>query len=212
MNQWLNRHYGAYGDGGALLATWFRSSVSNTADSDIFAFGSPNAEFRGYFPGFSAVVAPDTQRFWSLVHMQVGDQAGMVTLRSADPRDTPLINFNWFEEHGDHDIQALSKAAQFMLDVFNSVGKSYAPYEIIEPTPGIDMKQAIKDVTFSHHATSTCRMGPRGDSNSCVGPDFTVNGVEGLRVVDASIFPHLQGLPRCTCACDEQKSFSCYYV
>lgn len=193
MDRWVNGNYGAYGEGGAPLAVWFRSSDSSSADSDVFAFGSANAEFRGYFPGYSTEIVPNTTFFWSLVKMGVRDQTGTVTLRSADPRDTPVINFNWFEENGDRDLQALLESAEFMLKVFDAVGEPYAPYEVVEPTPGIDMKQAIKDNTFSHHVTSTCRMGPKGNRDYCVDSDFKVNGVKGLRVVDASIFPHGPG-------------------
>jgi choline dehydrogenase len=63
----------------------------------------------------------------------------------------------------------------------------------VEPTPGIDMKQAILDNTFSHHVTSTCRMGPKDDPEYCVDSEFRVNGIESLRVVDASVFPRPPG-------------------
>lgn len=193
LDQWVNGHYGPYGEGGAPLAMWFRSSVSETADSDIFAFGAANADFHGYFPGYSTEIVPNTTFFWSLVKMHVSDQVGTVTLRSTNPRDTPLINFNWFGENGEKDLQALGEAAELAMSAFDAVGAPYTPYEVVEPTPGIDLHQAIKDNTFSHHVSSTCRMGPKGDKNYCVDSDFKVNGVDGLRVVDASIFPHAPG-------------------
>lgn len=193
LNEWVNEHNGPYGEGGAPLAAWFRSTLSETADSDVFAFGSANADFRGFWPGYSTQIVPNTTFFWSCVNMKVRDQEGTVTLRSTDPRDTPLINFNWFGENADSDLQVLQESIEFMMSVFDAVGEPYAPYEVVEPTPGIDVKQAIKDNTFSHHVTSTCRMGPKGDRNYCVDSKFKVNGVQGLRVVDASVFPHAPG-------------------
>jgi choline dehydrogenase len=172
---------------------WIRSSDSDTADSDIFGFGAASAVFRGFFPGYSTERVPDTSFFWSMVKMNVRDQAGTVTLRSADPRDTPLINFNWFQEGGERDLQALGEAVQLAMDMFEGAGAPYAPYEVVEPTPGVELHQAIKDNTFSHHVQSTCRMGPKGDRDYCVDSKFRVNGVEGLRVVDASVFPHSMG-------------------
>ncbi|KAH8889079.1 alcohol oxidase, partial [Thozetella sp. PMI_491] len=188
MEQWL-QGYGPYGEGGAPICFFFRSSQSESDDADIFAFGAAGADFRGYWPGYSTEQVPPTTFFWSLVKMQPGNAAGTLTLRSADPRALPAIDFNWFEQRGEEDLQALSEAAQFALEVFNATGEPYTPYKVVEPTPGIDMKQAILDNTFSHHVTSTCRIGPKDDPEHCVDSEFRVNGVNGLRVVDASIFP-----------------------
>ena len=193
LQQWLADHVGPYGEGGAPLSVWFRSSVSENNDSDVFLFGAASAEFRGYFPGFSREVVPPSTFFWSMVKMQPGNRAGTVTLRSANPRDTPQIDFNWFEQNGDRDLQALAESAEFALRAFNATGDPYTPFEVIEPTPGIDLKQAIMDRTFSHHVTSTCRMGPADDLDYCVDSKFRVNGVSGLRVVDASVFPRTPG-------------------
>lgn len=184
---------GPYGEGAAPLALWYRSSVSDNADADIFFFGSAGAEFRGHWPGYSQAQVPNTTFFWSMVKMQVGSQAGTVTLRSRDPRDTPRIDFNFFDGHEERDLQALAEGVQFSFDVFDAVGEPYAPYEVVEPTPGVDLRQDIKDRVFSHHATSTCRMGPKDDPDYCVDSEFRVNGVEGLRVVDGSVFPRTPG-------------------
>ena len=193
LQEWLTSHAGPYGEGGAPLAIWFRSNVSDNADCDIFMFGSAGADFRGYFPGFSREQVPPSTFFWSMVKMQVANQAGTVTLRSTNPRDTPRIDFNWFEQERERDLEALAEGAEFALRMFNATGDPYTPFEVIEPTPGIDMKQAIKDNTFSHHVTSTCRMGPKDHPDYCVDSKFWVNGVEGLRVVDASVFPRTPG-------------------
>ncbi|KAJ2979569.1 hypothetical protein NQ176_g3172 [Zarea fungicola] len=195
LTMWQNDGVGPYGEGGATLAMWFRSSASTNNDSDIFLFGAPGVDFRGFFPGYAdAVVSvPNTTFFWSIVKMQARNAAGTLTLRSANPRDTPIINFNFFEENGSSDLQALSEGFELAREIFNATGSPYTPYKLVEPQLSSGLAQGIKDYTFSHHVQSTCRMGPKGHSDYCVDSKFKVNGVDNLRVVDASVFPHPMG-------------------
>ncbi|KAM0354814.1 hypothetical protein ACHAPU_000638 [Fusarium lateritium] len=191
--EWNLTHTGAYGEGAAPIAILHRSSVSETNDTDLFIFGAAGTVFRGYFPGYSTWNAPPTSWFWSIVKMQPGNQAGTITLRSKDPRQAPEINFNFFAEKGDRDLQAIQEGVELTMRIFNKTGEPYAPFTVIEPRPDETVRQGIMDDAFSHHATSSCRMGPAGDLNYCVDSDFKVNGVDGLRVVDASIFPRTPG-------------------
>ncbi|KAM3428022.1 hypothetical protein MY4824_009088 [Beauveria thailandica] len=193
LQLWETQGLGPYGEGGAPLFMLFRSSVSENEDCDIGLFGSPNADFRGFFPGYSTVTAPDNAFFWSVVKMQPLNKAGTVALRSTNPRDTPLINFNWFEQNEERELQAMAEGTEMAMRVFNATGAPYAPFDVLEPNPGVDVRQSIKDNAFSHHATSTCRMGPKDHPDYCVDSNFKVNGVDGLRVVDASIFPRTPG-------------------
>lgn len=50
----------------------------------------------------------------------------------------------------------------------------------------------MKDNAWGHHACGTCAIGPR-DGGGVVDSSFRVHGVEGLRVVDASVFPRIPG-------------------
>ncbi|KAF4463126.1 choline dehydrogenase [Fusarium albosuccineum] len=193
LQEWNISHTGPYGEGAAPLGLLYRSSQSETEYSDLFFFGAAGAVFRGYFPGYSEYQAPPTSWFWSVVKMQTGNTAGTVTLRSADPREAPEINFNYFDEQGDRDLQALQEGVELAMRIFNATGEPYSPFTVVEPHPDIGIQEAIKDEAFSHHATSTCRMGPAGDEDYCVDPEFRVNGVDKLRVVDASIFPRAPG-------------------
>jgi choline dehydrogenase len=58
---------------------------------------------------------------------------------------------------------------------------------------GEAVKQAIKDRAFSHHATSTCAIGSDSDPFVCLDSKFRVRGVDGLHVVDASVFLQVPG-------------------
>ncbi|KAF6840989.1 gmc oxidoreductase [Colletotrichum musicola] len=194
LREWQISHTGPYGETGASAGLLFRSSVSENADADLFFFGAGGGSFRGYYPGFSSDSAADPASwYWSVVKMQTGNAAGTVTLRSADPRAAPEIRFRYFEEQGERDLQALREGVELAMRVFNATGPPYAPFTVIEPHAGVETGQAIMDEAFSHHVTSTCRMGPAGDREYCVDSKFRVNGVEGLRVVDASVFPRTPG-------------------
>jgi choline dehydrogenase len=195
MIRWLEDGSGPYGDSAPSIFT-FRSSVSENEDADIIAFGFVNGRFTGFYPGYSsdAGVLGDVQgSSWSLVKMQTGNTAGTVELRSSNPREPPSINFNYFQEQGDRNLQVLAEGTEFVIEMLNAVGEPYTPLELLEPVPGVDTRQSLMDQTFSHHVTSTCRMGRKDDPDYCVDSKFRVNGIEGLQVVDASVFPRTPG-------------------
>lgn len=192
-HQWLNG-LGPYGEAGAGMNMLFRSSVSKNNEADLLIFGGSGIELDGFYPGYSTGrLATNVTFSWAMVKMQVGNQAGTVTLRSTNPRDTPIINFNYFEQQAEQDLQAFTEGYEFAMELFNSLGSLYAPFEIVLPNTNVSLTQSIMDHVFGHHVTSSCRMGPKDDPEYCVDSKFKVNGVDGLRVVDASIFPRTPG-------------------
>ena len=73
-----------------------------------------------------------------------------------------------------------------------------APFVKAEISPGAGVQgdaeidaHIRRTVITLHHPAGTCRMGAQSDSGSVVSPDLRVHGVEGLRVVDASVMPDL---------------------
>ncbi|KAF5981270.1 choline dehydrogenase [Fusarium bulbicola] len=109
---------------------------------------------------------------------------------------------------GDRDLQAVQEGVEHTMHIFKATGKPYAPFKVIEPWPGVSIRQGIMDNAFGHHATSSCRMGLAGDRNYCVDSEFKVNGVDGLRVMDASIFPRTPGgFPAAPAFMISQKAF-----
>ncbi|PVI00425.1 GMC oxidoreductase [Periconia macrospinosa] len=192
LRQWEADGSGAYGIGAAPVSALYRTSVAETPDADLFLFGAAGALFEGFFPGYGTNYTPPETFFWSVVKMQMRNTAGTVKLRSADPQDTPEIAFNFFAEGREKDLQSLVEGVQWTLDAFESIGAPYGPYRVVKPVPGVDMGQSIMDDTFSHHASSTCAIGVN-QTTSCVDSQFRVHGVDGLRVVDASVFPSVPG-------------------
>jgi choline dehydrogenase-like flavoprotein len=65
------------------------------------------------------------------------------------------------------------------------------------PGPGYESEDRLRDFVrthaWGHHASCSCSIGPR-DRGGVLSGDFKVYGVDGLRVVDASVFPRVPGL------------------
>jgi choline dehydrogenase len=188
--EWESNGTGPYSvGGGSFFLTW-RSSVSWDDDADLFFLSVAGGSDTGFYPGFSRRTPAPYMWVSSIVKMQTANPTGTVILRSKDPRQAPEINFNFFKDGSEVDLQSLAEGVEFLRRVYDDAG---VPYKILAPNPEVEMKQAIMDEAFSHHATSSCRMGPSGDKDYCVDSKFRVNGVKNLRVVDASVFPRVPG-------------------
>lgn len=200
VDRWENPILGDRGiySSSGLAATMFYKSTATADDSfDIFAFGGP-VNFRGYFPNYSYNATINHNWFtWAILKAHPRNTAGTVTLRSADPLDMPDIVFNYFDTGvGDSskDLQALYEAVELARDAF-----SRQPIEVTEMLPGSEVQgqeaveQYAKDVAWGHHASSTCPIGADDDKMAVLDSKFQVRGVQGLRVVDASVYPRIPG-------------------
>jgi choline dehydrogenase-like flavoprotein len=124
------------------------------------------------------------------------NRAGTVTLRSADPRDTPAINFHYFDQGDDQDLEAVVEGILFARKMTAKL-KSDDLIEA-EETPGEDVKSKedlrtfVRNNAWGHHASCSCAIGAR-ESGGVLASDFRVHGTKGLRVVDASVFPRIPG-------------------
>jgi len=119
---------------------------------------------------------------------------GSVTLKSADPRDKPLIRFNYMS-HPD-DWEEMRACVRLTREIFQQ--PAFAPYRGREIQPGaecttdeqIDAFIADK-VESALHPSCTAKMGRVDDPWAVVDAECRVIGVEGLRVVDSSIMPSI---------------------
>lgn len=105
---WLNRK-GIYTTNGVVVSM-IQKSVAERTLPDLFVFGIAGY-FEGYFPGYSERARTAQNYFtWAVLKAHTENHAGEVRLRSADPRDTPLINFRYFDEGNDEvgeDLEAV---------------------------------------------------------------------------------------------------------
>jgi choline dehydrogenase-like flavoprotein len=196
FRQWTSCRSGIYATNGNVLSV-FKKSRHSGAAPDLFCMALL-ANFQGYSPGYSKKIATDLNYLtWAILKGHTGNRAGEVTLRSADARDMPHINFHSFEQGGDEDIEALLEGIHFVRRLTAPlVGQDLLEKEE-EPGEGLSdeqLRRFIRCRAWGHHASSTCAIGPKSDPKAVLDSNFRVHGTEGLRVVDASVFPRIPGL------------------
>jgi len=115
---------------------------------------------------------------------------GTVRLGSADPLAAPLIDPNYWADP--HDREMSIRGLKIARDIMRQ--DALKPYVKAERLPGPDVQSdqdyfnyACRHSKTDHHPAGTCRMG--SDPEALVDPRLRFNGIEGLRVIDASIMP-----------------------
>ena len=118
---------------------------------------------------------------------------GSIELKSADTRVSPKIKMNYLSTEEDREIAGKSLKIVRNI-VMNS--KAYKEYEPEELRPGINITdnetlatEAGKFANTIFHPVSTCRMGK--DENAVVSDRLIAHGLSNLRIVDASVMPHI---------------------
>ena len=170
--------------------------TSSGAEAGGFAMSrpglvAPDLQF-GMHPGPVAeqdMAAPGRRAVTTIVFAIAPVSRGQVRLRSADPLARPLIDPGYLSVDADLDVlvagvrQAREIAARPPLA--DLLAGEAVPGERVEGA-GL-MSWIRRNLTTAFHPTSTCAMGGAGDA--VCDPELRVRGVEGLRVVDASVMP-----------------------
>jgi len=119
---------------------------------------------------------------------------GEIRLVSADPADRPVIDPQFFDD--DDDLEVLKHGFKEARRLIYS--PEFDPYRGAEVLPGPEVKDEeelsnwIRETAVTiFHPVGTCRMGT--DDGAVVDPELRVRGIDGLRVVDASVMPTLVG-------------------
>lgn len=117
---------------------------------------------------------------------------GQTNITSANPSAAPSIKFNYMQ-HPD-DVAKWRNCIRLTREIIGQPAMDEYRGEELQPSVDIETDDQIdawvKDnVESAYHPCGTCKMGSKSDEMAVVDPECRVIGLEGLRVVDASVFP-----------------------
>ncbi|MBO6538261.1 MAG: GMC family oxidoreductase N-terminal domain-containing protein [Rhizobiaceae bacterium] len=161
----------------------------------------PHPNMQLYFQAFSTVIpkpgerpilTPDPWPGYSIGLSNCRPTSrGSIHIRSADPTAPPRIVANAFST--DHDVEEMLAAVKFLRRIASQPALAELTVEEVLPGSICASDEELTDdfrrrSGTVYHPVSTCRMGPDA-AQSVVDPRLRVHGVDGLRVIDASVFP-----------------------
>jgi choline oxidase len=130
---------------------------------------------------------------------------GVLRLRSTDPKDAPLIDFRYFTDSGGYDEKIMLGGIRLARKIAHQPPlKKWIKREL---SPGIEIQDdnelseyARLTANTVYHPAGTCKMGDIHNPRTVVDSNLRVQGVNGLRIADASIFPTMVSVNPCiTC-------------
>ena len=174
----------AAGSGVESVSHWNPSDFS--ADPTIQCYHVPIIATEGLAP-----TGPRSGITFETVVLQPKSR-GWIRLANNNPTSMPLINPNFLGDESD--LQAAVESVRAVRKVMAQPSLAAVIEEEMEPGPALQSDAEIGDwikrvVTTMWHPVGTCRMGQ--DDRSVVDARLKVRGVEGLRVIDASIMPNI---------------------
>lgn len=133
------------------------------------------------FPGMTCGVWPMRPR-----------SSGYVRITAADPGADPDINPRYLTDP--EDVRLTVAALKLARRIFATEPLAGLVEQETFPGPQADSDADLEDFArrggaTSFHLCGSCRMGPKDRSDTVVGPDLRVHGMDGLRVIDSSVIP-----------------------
>jgi choline dehydrogenase len=186
---------------GAIMET--KSPVTpghlNTSEVSLFTksdphMPTPDLQFNFVHLPFDVIVGQNNPNSVSLIPgLQKPKSRGWVRLGSSDPLQKPLLNPNYLDQ--DDDVKRMVTMTRMCREIFatKAFSKALTGKELM---PGSDFKDDDGLLKFVrgrcdsyHHQVGSCKMGK--DMMAVVDPQLKVHGLEGVRVIDASIMPEI---------------------
>lgn len=193
--QWKRWRRGTYKSNGAIFGVEMKSRPE-LAVPDLFLF-SLLVDFQGYYRGYSDRTRAKDYMTWAILKAYTNNSAGTLRLRSCDPDDDPEVQFHYFHEGSpgwQDDLDAVVTGIKYVRKIADAMGpqlkRESAPGRTISSDE--DLRKYVKDNAWGHHACGTCAMKPEL-LGGVVDSRFSVHGIQGLRIADASVFPRIPG-------------------
>jgi len=169
-----------------------RSSEAGEAPDLQFLF---NAAPMTAHPYLTPIIKPYADGYACRAVLLRPESRGSITLKSADPKDSPRIVQNFLATEKDRRVlrEGLRMAAR--VGAQKAMAKhvdARNPEWTAMSDDALNAHIAKTGITV-HHPAGTCRMGGAGDARAVVDRECRVVGLSGLRVVDASVMPDLVG-------------------
>ena len=198
FQQWKTAGTGVYSSNGSIIGI-IKRSKSDLPDPDLYIFGLPGY-FKGYVPGYSKVFEQYRNIFsWAVLKARTSN-TGEVRLASTKPWEQPEINFKYFgdgQRENDPDLDAVLSGVKFARHMNSKLALLGTISDEQFPGPACQtddqVRQHIRNEAWGHHASCTNKIGVSSDPMAVLDSRFKVFGTEGLRVVDASVFPKIPG-------------------
>ncbi len=141
----------------------------------------------------SVSIESDDFHFGISSALQNAESAGRIMLASTDPTVQPDLDYNWLAHP--EDLRRMRQAIHTAIRISEQPPFSDWVVERVNPTEedlatddALDL-WLLRNVCTQHHSSGTCKMGQASDSMAVVDQYCHVHGLEGLRVVDASVMP-----------------------
>jgi choline dehydrogenase len=183
--------YLAFGDGPLAsngadgIAFTNMSDPSAEPDIQIYCIPLMLADYRG---------GPDGHGVTLCANFVQPRSRGRAWLKSADPADDLLIDYNWLSDPEDR--RRMLRGIRYLRKIVAT--EPFASMVKEERLPGPQaqsdeelMEQIRQNVRTYYHPVGTCKMGSDEDPMAVLTPDLRVRGVEGLRVFDVSMIPNI---------------------
>ncbi|XP_078044350.1 glucose dehydrogenase [FAD, quinone]-like [Augochlora pura] len=176
----------------------FLSSISDASDGGLFVKRGANIADDFYSKMYENIIYKTSYSAFPLLLRP--RSRGHVRLRSKNVDDLPIVDANYF--HDPHDLDVLIEGANFIYNLsqtpsMKSLNARLNPNRIPECSvfkyPSDDYWKCFARFYTAtiYHPVGTCKMGPATDKMAVVDPRLRVYGIKGLRVIDASIMPHI---------------------
>lgn len=185
--QWLVTHKGALTISPLEAYSFFAVNGANRVNMQ-FHFAPIHIGDGANADPYNTKTYPTIDGYTILPSLIKPKSVGYVGIKSANPMDVPVIQPNFLSE--EDDLAVLVAGTKKALEVMNA--QAFSPYRkaIVAPTDQTEaglINYIKNNIETIYHPIGTCKMG--SDEMAVVNDKLQVHGIEGLRVVDASIMP-----------------------